>query len=166
MILSTLSISSHGFAFGFPKRPHTNEDVFLTYKLMINPFINQCGTPLPTILPSNKVHHRAPLRPMEPSNILSLIEAWLLLWSPRTKYTLCSTLESLLTTLSRLTTSLFDIWGSYWHTPKSRAWLSYHNRNKDPPQWYDIEHFKNKFSWFCFLFPQKASYQWRCIPYL
>ena len=26
MILSTLSISSRVFAFGFPKRPHTNED--------------------------------------------------------------------------------------------------------------------------------------------
>ena len=32
MILSTLSINSRGFAFGFPKRPHTNGDVFLTYK--------------------------------------------------------------------------------------------------------------------------------------
>ena len=35
MILSTLSIGSHGFALDFPKRPHTNEDVFLTYKPMI-----------------------------------------------------------------------------------------------------------------------------------
>ena len=26
MLLSTLSISSHGFALGFPKTPHTNED--------------------------------------------------------------------------------------------------------------------------------------------
>ena len=26
MILSTLSVSSHGFALGFPKRPHTNRD--------------------------------------------------------------------------------------------------------------------------------------------
>ena len=26
IILSTLSISSHGFALGFPKRPHTNGD--------------------------------------------------------------------------------------------------------------------------------------------
>ena len=58
MILSTLSISSHGFAFGFPERPHTNGDVFLTSKHMINPLISQCGTPLPTILPSNKVNHR------------------------------------------------------------------------------------------------------------
>ena len=32
MILSTLSISSHGFALGFPKRPHINRDIFLTYK--------------------------------------------------------------------------------------------------------------------------------------
>ena len=29
MILSTLSISSHGFALGFLKRPRTNGDVFL-----------------------------------------------------------------------------------------------------------------------------------------
>ena len=29
IILSTLIISSHGFAFGFSKRPHTNGDVFL-----------------------------------------------------------------------------------------------------------------------------------------
>ena len=35
MILSTLSISFHGFALGFPERPHTNGDVFLVYKLMI-----------------------------------------------------------------------------------------------------------------------------------
>ena len=37
MILFTLSISSHGFALGFPKRPYTNGDVFLTYKPMIIP---------------------------------------------------------------------------------------------------------------------------------
>ena len=42
MILFTLSISSHGFAFGFFKRPHTCEDVFLTYKLMNNPLISHC----------------------------------------------------------------------------------------------------------------------------
>ena len=48
MILSTLSISSHGFAY-------TNEDVFLTYKLMINPLISRRGTPLPTILNSNMI---------------------------------------------------------------------------------------------------------------
>ena len=37
MILSTLSINSRGFAFGFPKRPHTNEDVSLTCKITIIP---------------------------------------------------------------------------------------------------------------------------------
>ena len=37
MILSTLSISSHGFTFGFPKRSRTNGDVFLTYKSMTIP---------------------------------------------------------------------------------------------------------------------------------
>ena len=67
MLLSTLSISSHGFALSFPKRPHTNGDVFHTYKprsflqsmwdLTIYPlrrptlllarvtFSHQCGTP-------------------------------------------------------------------------------------------------------------------------
>ena len=34
-----------------------------------------------------------PPRPMELSNSLPLIEAQLILWSSRTKYTLCSTLE-------------------------------------------------------------------------
>ena len=37
MILSTLSVSSHGFALGFSKRPNINRDVFLTYKPMIIP---------------------------------------------------------------------------------------------------------------------------------
>ena len=50
MILSTLSISSHGFAFDFFLRPHINGDVLLTYKPMINPLISRCRTPLPTIL--------------------------------------------------------------------------------------------------------------------
>ena len=50
MILSTLRISSHDFVFGFPKRPHVNKYVFLTYKPMIIPLISQRGT---TIL--NKV---------------------------------------------------------------------------------------------------------------
>ena len=59
MILYKLSISSHGFTFGFPEKPRTNGDVFLTYKPMINPLISQCGTPLLTILPSNKLHHKA-----------------------------------------------------------------------------------------------------------
>ena len=89
-----LSIISRGFAFSFTKKPRTTEIVFLSYRV--------------TILL---------LRPLslELSNNLSLIEAWLLLWSPRTKYTLCSTLQSPLATVSRLTTFLFDIWGSYWY---------------------------------------------------
>lgn len=37
MILFTLSIISCGFTFGLFKRPHTNGDVFLIYKSMINP---------------------------------------------------------------------------------------------------------------------------------
>ena len=44
MILSILSISSRDFAFGFPKRPHTIEIVFLTYKLMIFLLIRECET--------------------------------------------------------------------------------------------------------------------------
>ena len=54
MILSTLSISSHIFTFGYPKMPHSNEDVFYTYKPMIIPLISRCGTPYQqssTILP-------------------------------------------------------------------------------------------------------------------
>ena len=39
-------------------------------------------------------------------------------------------------------------------------------RNHDSPQWYDIVHFEHKLSWLCFGLPQKASYQWRCIPLL
>ena len=82
MILSTLSISSHGFALGFSKRPHINGDVFLTYKLMIIPLISECGTPSQqssTILPRTKYTIETSPRHMEPSNSLSLIEARLLL---------------------------------------------------------------------------------------
>ena len=50
MIRFTLSISFHDFIFGFPKRFHTNGDVFLTYKLMIIPLISRCGALLLTIL--------------------------------------------------------------------------------------------------------------------
>ena len=53
MILSTLSTRCRDFTFSFPKMPHMNEDVFLTYKPMIIPY------PLPTILASNKVHHKS-----------------------------------------------------------------------------------------------------------
>ena len=70
MILSTLSVSSHGFVFGFPKRSRTNRDVFLPYKSMINPLISRYETPFPTILLSNKVQDR-----IQPSNNLPLIEA-------------------------------------------------------------------------------------------
>ena len=61
MILSTLSINSHGFAFGFSKKPRTNN----MYT------ISRCGTLLPTILPLNKVHYRAYLEvygALEPLN--------------------------------------------------------------------------------------------------
>ena len=61
MILSTLNISSRGFAFGFPKRYPTNEDVFFTYEPMIIPLISQCGTPSQqsSSRTNYKVHHRA-----------------------------------------------------------------------------------------------------------
>ena len=47
MILSTLSVSSRDFVFGFPKRPRTNGDVFFAYKLVIVPLISQCGCEIP-----------------------------------------------------------------------------------------------------------------------
>ena len=72
--------------------------------------IKDCGIwRVSTILPSIKVHHRASLKVYGALEQPPLIEARLLPWSLRTKYTLCSTLESLLTTSSRLTISLFDI---------------------------------------------------------
>ena len=108
MTLSTLSINSHDFAFCFPKWSHTNGDVFITYKPMIIPLISQCGIFSEHFCPKKKYTIEPPLT-MNPSNNLLLIETRLLLWNPRTKYTLCSTLESLLTTPLRLTTSLFDI---------------------------------------------------------
>ena len=101
MILFTLSISSRDFALDFPKGLVPME----MYSLLIG-------------LPPNNPQQSSPwtkytiessLRPVEPSNSLLLIEARLLFWSSRTKYTLCSTLESLLTAPSRLTTFLFDI---------------------------------------------------------
>ena len=84
MILSTLSISSRGFTFGFPKRLHTNGDVFLIYKLVIILLISQRGTPFQQPSPRTKYTIEPPLRPMEPSNSLPLIEAQLLLRSPQT----------------------------------------------------------------------------------
>ena len=45
MILSTLSISSHDFAFVSPKGLIPNGEVFLTYKPMIISLIRRCGTP-------------------------------------------------------------------------------------------------------------------------
>ena len=62
MIWFILSVSSNDFTFGFPKRPHTNRDIFFTYKVMIIPLISQCQTLSQlssTIIPSNKVHHKA-----------------------------------------------------------------------------------------------------------
>jgi len=85
MILSTLSISSHGFAFGFSKKPYTNADVFLTYKPMIIPSISQRGTPSQQSSPRIKYTIEPLLRPIEPSNSLPLIEARLLSLEPSNK---------------------------------------------------------------------------------
>ena len=144
--------------------------LFLTYKPMINPLISRCRTPLPTILPLNKVHYRAssevygaleqpPLRFMEPLNSLPLIETrfsgvlkqstpsvwhlshfWLDL---RISQLLCSTFEDSI------------------DMAKLRVWLKYYVRDHEPPQWYDIVHFEPKLLSFWFWFPQKVSYQWR-----
>ena len=46
MILSTLSINSHDFAFGFPKGLIPIKIVFLTCKPVIFLLISQCGTTL------------------------------------------------------------------------------------------------------------------------
>ena len=97
-IVHSLSISSCDFAFDFPKMSRTNGD-----RVLNNSQQSSTRTKYTTVEP--------PLRPpsVELSNNLSLIETQLLLWSPRIKYTICSTLKSLLTTPSMLTTSLFDI---------------------------------------------------------
>ena len=117
MILSTLS-GLMALVWTSPKGLISME----MYSLLINPWsfpkLANIGLPpnnLQQSFPRTKYTIEPPSRSMEPSNNLPLIETQLLLWSPRTKYTICSTLESLLTTLSRLTTSLFDIWKFYWH---------------------------------------------------
>ena len=44
MILSTLSLSPHGFTFGLsPKRPYNDGDIVHTYKLMILPILADVG---------------------------------------------------------------------------------------------------------------------------
>ena len=96
MILSTLSISSRGFALNL-----TNRDVFLTYKPRI--------IPSQQFFPRTKYTIEPLLKFMEPSNSLPLIEARLPSLEPSNKVHLYSTLESLLTTPSRLSTFLFDI---------------------------------------------------------
>ena len=55
MILSTLNISSRDFAFGFLKRFLTNEDVFLTYKLMIIPLTSRSLTTLAISISLKKI---------------------------------------------------------------------------------------------------------------
>ena len=106
-----------------------------------------------TILPSNKVHYRA-----SP-------EAYGALEKPLHNRNSTTSLES-----SNKVHLLFDhfshfrlhLWGSQLFCSifedsidmtKLRAWLWYHVRNHDSPQWYDIIHFEHKLSWLCFEFP-------------
>ena len=99
--------------FWFLKRPRINGDLFLTYKPMIIPLISQRGTPSQqssTILPSNKVHHRASLKAYRvlkqtPFNRGSTPS----LETSNKIHNLFSTLESLLTIPPTLTIFLFDI---------------------------------------------------------
>ena len=80
---------------------------------------------------------------MEPSNSLPLIEARLLFWSRRTKYTLCSTLSHFRLHLrgSQLLCSTFE---NFIDMTKLRTWLWYHVRNHNSPHWYGIVHFEHK----------------------
>ena len=111
-ILSNLNISFNCFWLYFSKMTCINGDIFFTYNLMINSLIDvrPRSQQFLTILPSNKVHHRAS------SEAYGALEQLLLNWGstssldPRTNYTICSTSESLLITHSRLATFLFNIW--------------------------------------------------------
>ena len=168
MILSTLSISSHGFAFGFPKALIPME----MYSLLINSWwfpklanVGLLSNNSQQSSPRTKYTIEPPLRPIVPSNSLPLIEAWLFLWSPWTKYAFCSALEPLFTTRSRLTTSC-STFEDFIDMAKLRAGLWYHVMNHNSPHWYDIVHFEHKLLWLCFGLPQKVSYQWKYIPYL
>ena len=105
VILSTLGISSCDFTFGFHKRPQPfNQPMWDS-----SPSNRQPSSP------QTKYTIEPPLRPMEPSNSLPLIEAWLLLWNPRTKYTLCSTLESPFYYIFKAHNFFIHIWEFYWH---------------------------------------------------
>ena len=85
-----------------------------------------------------------PLRLMEPSNNLPLIEAWLLSLEPSNKvHPLFDNWVTFLLHLrgSRLLCSIFE---DFIDMVKLKAWLWYHVRNHKPPQWYDVVHFDNR----------------------
>jgi len=84
MILSILSISSRGFAFGFPKKSHANGDSVPYYEPMIFLLISPCKTNLFND-PQTNYTIEPSLRPMEPSNNLLLIKARLLSLEPSNK---------------------------------------------------------------------------------
>lgn len=148
------SIISRGFALGFSKIYRTNEDVFLIYKLKISPG----GTTSQQSSLRTKYTIEPPLRTIcSPRTVSTRLDSFL--WSPRTKYTLCSTHESLLTILSSLVISLFNTWGFYSHGHDSDTMLEL---RLSKMVWYC----PLNFSWFCFGLSQEVSYPWRCIPYL
>ena len=82
--------------FWFPqKASYQWRFILFTYKPMIIFLISRGGTPHQQSSPQTKYTIEPPLRPMEPSNNLPLIEARLLSLEPLNKVHLCSTLESL-----------------------------------------------------------------------
>ena len=85
--------------------------------------------------PSSRIY-REPLT----RNLAYVVLEQSLLWSSRTKYTLCSIHEDSI------------------DMAKLRACLWCHVRNNDSPQWYDIVYFEHKLLWFCSgSFPQLAN---------
>ena len=170
MILFTLSINYRGFALDFfPKGHRTNGDV-----IGASNEVHYRGSPRPMVpsnsLPLNNSFSRALEQStpfVEPSQILPLIKGWLIVWSSWTKYTICGALKqpplnwgstpSL--EFSNKVHHLFDTWVTFDYTfdiAKLRAWLWYHVRNHESPQWYDIIHFEYKLSWFCFGLPRRS----------
>ena len=132
------------------------EIVFLTYKLMIILLISPCGTPSQqssTILPSNKVHHKASPRVYgalkQPPLNRDLTPS---LESSNKVHHLFDTLITFDYTLgSQLLCSTFE---EFIDMAKLRVWLWYRVRNHEPPQLYDIVYFEQKLSWLLFFSPK------------
>ena len=131
MILST--VSSYGFALGFPKRPQINEGI----RLLINPGL------FPKLV-------KVGLTPNNPQQFSSWTKYTIslpwgiwssrtaspwsrldsFLWSPWTKYTLCSTLFD----YTFEGHNLCSISEDFIVMAKFRAWLWYCVKNHDSPQ--------------------------------